>query len=184
MSIENSQDKAKNLVVKNGWDNLLIEAHLNLQHYPHWSQTHKGFEEEINIGVKNVSGIQQSLDVSYINNEVEFTKCEFGGICFMIGGSSHSGGSIGGGGGLTAYGVALFIDDIRVLALKYFYYAKEYVAPKDYSLHSVEEFHSNPKINDLLIGLHEAKKAHETKINEKKRRDKEVSYKSKFTFDE
>jgi hypothetical protein len=179
------KSKAKEIMKEKKWDNSLIEAYHNLQHYPSWSKE-VNFEEKLNIGVKNVSGIKKDIDVGYIKGEVTFVKCDFDSINFMIGGETKFSSSPDGSSWCT-HAVSLFIDEIRVLAVMYSVKEDKYdrgLLPSDCSLLSVEEFHAHKKIDVLLNGLHNA--ANELKIRNEKIRceEDEKKYSGKFSFDE
>jgi hypothetical protein len=180
MDVNELKNKAKNLMIERKWDFLLMDAYLMTKHFVAWSQR-DDFDECLNVGVKNVKGIERSIDISYLKEDAKFICGEISGVNFQLGGVTDYS-SMPDGDSFITTNIALFIDDKRVLAARYTMDRDEAYFADDYSLLSVEEFHSNDSIEPLLLALNEGKKEQERKSKERERLENEQKYKGKFSF--
>ena len=181
MDHKDAQEKARNFLIENSWDTLLVEAYIALHFYPvyindfYWQD----LEHDWNIGVINISSATREINVGKDKGEVLFTRCEFGNIKFMIGGKIEVIDM-----SMQAV-VTLFIGEKRVLEVVYDYINPDAHAPllSQYTMVTVEEFHATPKIGELLWGLHDAIEIHKKKREKIERLKIEDEQKGKFTFD-
>ncbi len=164
------QAKAKSLIKQNKWDLYLIELYLNSRHFNHWK--HRDDFDEYNFGLVNVSEV--SKNNFYGKESVQFLKATFDDINFMIGNIGDSDPT-----------VILYIDEKIVMNCRYVYHADEMCTfqPTDHKLISVEEFHSNVKINELLTRTSSAYKKKENERRQKNKEKIDKSYDGKFTFE-
>ena len=179
MDINELKTKAKNLMIENKWDDLLIDAFLTTKHFVAWSKR-DDFDECWNVGIKNVKGVQRNIDVSYINDETEFLSGELNGIHFQLGGVIQYL-SMPDGDSFVTENLSLFIDDKRVIAVQYIMKG-DGILPDDYSLFSVEEFHNHQSIEPLLSGIRVGKLEQKQKSRERERIENETKYQGKFSF--
>jgi hypothetical protein len=180
MSIEEPQDKAKRLMIERSWDSLLIDAYLTTKHFVAWS-IREDFEAELNIGVSNIKGLKRNIDISYVNNETEFLTGTVKNINFQLGGVYHYSSGIDGDAFNTA-NISLFIDDVRVLAVRYLMHGYEAYSSNEFSILSVEEFHQHPLIDSLLQSIHAGKVEQEQKQRLQAKTKENLKYAGKFTF--
>ena len=180
MDVNQIKDKAKNLMIERKWDILLMDAYLITKHFVAWSQR-DDFDECWNVGVSNVKGVTRSIDVSYIKDDAEFICGEIRGIKFQLGGVTDYSSMPDGDTFITA-NISLFIDEIRVLAVRYTMDRDEAYFAEDYSILSVEEFHRNDSIEPLLMAIKEGKKEQERKSKDRERVENEKKYDGKFSF--
>jgi hypothetical protein len=162
--------KAEKLIRENKWDLFLIELYLNSRHFNSWKQ--RDDFDQYNFGLLNISKISKEN----INGKksVEFLAATFNEVNFMIGNVGESDPT-----------VVLYIDEKLVMNCSYVYHADEMCTfqPKDHKLISVEEFHSNPKIEKLLSDTSIAYKNKEHERNQKNKKKLDESLNGKFTLD-
>jgi hypothetical protein len=164
------REKAKKLIKENKWDLYLIELYLNSRHFNSWKQ--RDDFDQYNFELLNISKLIKENICG--KESVEFLTATFNEINFMIGNVGESDPTI-----------ILYIDEKIVMHCRYVYHADEMCTfqPKDHKLFSVEEFHSNPKIEQLLSGTSNAYKKSERERNQKNKQKFDESYDGKFTFD-
>lgn len=184
MALKKLQDKAKKIFLENGWDLLLVDAYLSIEHFVAWSKR-EDFEKRYNIGVKNIRSVRKSIDIGRVSNETEFLVGDINGINFTFGGVTSSSCFSENDCPTIITSLSLFIDDKRVIAARYAR-SDEAFSAEDYSLDSVEEFHNDPRIPSLLKAFHDGKTELERKnkkIDEElKKKELDLKYSGKFTF--
>jgi hypothetical protein len=170
MSNSELRAKAEKLIKENKWDLHLIELYLNSRHFNSWKQ--RDDFDQYNFGLINICQI--SKENVFGKDSVKFLTATFNGVNFMIGNVAESDPT-----------VILYIDEKLVMHCRYVYHADEMITfqPKDHKLISVEEFHSNPKIEKLLTETSIAYKNKERERNQKNRKKLDESFDGKFTFD-
>lgn len=180
MSNIDLQKKALQFIKEKGWDSLLVSAFLEVKHYPSWA-LRDDFEEKWNIGVKNVRGETKFLKVGYGGEDVRFCVGEIAGIAFKIGGdlvfSTMPDGEL-----FVTLPLELYLDDKKVMAVRYVADSSDPILDSDFSLLSIEEFHNDDRIDTLLKEISRAKH----QLKERRRlsdlAEKESNLEGKFTF--
>jgi hypothetical protein len=174
------QKKAEKFVTEKKWDDLLIEAFIELQHYPSWSKRND-FESKLNIGVMNVGVERKQLDTEIINDYVDFCVCEFTNLKFKIGGKRKFI-SLPDGDFSIYQAVELYLDDRRVLSLLYYAKNDDPILATDFKLITVAELHNDVRIEKLLTELSKAIKTKFAKLKADAIEIHNNKLKDKFTF--
>ncbi len=174
MSYEEEKEKAKRFLTDRKWDVYLVEAYLNLRQYP-FLRGRFDFEDALNIGVTNVSGVKTRVEVGSVKGEVTATQCEFNGVRFLIAGES-SFSALPNDELLCTLGVCLFLGEQRAMAVEYRFPGAGASRASDHTLLEVEELHASARLEALLRGLHDASVAHQVRMEEKRRRSEEAKF--------
>lgn len=174
------QKKAEKFVTEKKWDDLLIEAFIELQHYPSWSKRYD-FESKLNIGVTNVGVEKKQLDTEIINDYADFCVCEFANLKFKIGGNRKFI-SMPDGDFSIYQAVELYLDDRRVLSLLYYAKNDDPILATDFKLTTVAELHNDVRIEKLLTELSKAIKTKFAKLKADAIEIHNNKLKGKFTF--
>ena len=176
------KEKARRYVKEKRWDYLLAIAYLETKYFTSWSKR-DDFEEQWNIGLTNISSEIRTLECGYKKNENnEFLVANFNDIKFKIGGFRDTT-YMPDGDAYTTLSIVLFIDEKVVLSIRYSEDADDPYRASDYSIVSIEELHSNPKINILLEGIEKTVYEKEERDKLKRKHEENNSYEGKFTFD-
>ena len=152
------QRKAENLIKDKKWDFYLIDLFLHLRHLS--------------------STIKKNVYSGYTKVSFDVIEESFKDINFQIGGFNN----------ITSedylQSVVLYIESKLVMHIQYkLENSAEWFETHKYKIVSVEEFHNDSKINELLVGCH---KSFEQKILNDKHQQRianDMRYKNKFTFD-
>jgi hypothetical protein len=152
------QKKAENLIKEKKWDFYLIDLFLRLRHLP--------------------SSNQKIVYSGYTKKYFDVHQESFKNINFEIGGFVD----------ITYDGhfqsVVLYINTKLVLHVKYqLPESAEYFESDKYKVYSVEEFHNDSVINELLIESHESFRQKRLHESNQRRIKEEMLLKNKFTFD-
>jgi hypothetical protein len=176
------KDKAFKYVNERRWDYLLVLAFLELEDYPRISKTHvDNFNEYVNIGLKEISSERKLLDCGYLKKETIFVKATYKDISFSIGGFRDPYDDTSG-----KFASSLIIDGKTALTMYYHLEIDPFVGhvPQNYSLIDVKELHTNPKIDELLLGIEALINEHTEKWKKKREQQENQQYEGKFSFDE
>jgi hypothetical protein len=176
------KEKAKTYAKEKRWDFLLVNAYLETKYFTSWSKR-DDFEEQWNIGLTNISSEMRTLECGYKKNENnEFLVANFNDIKFKIGGFRDTT-YMPDGDAYTTLSIVLLIDEKVLLSIRYSEDADDPYRASDYSIVSVEELHSNPKISKLLEGIEKAGDEKNIRDKLKRKHEENNSYEGKFTFD-
>lgn len=181
MNFEQAKKKALDRVREKGLDKLLIAAFLETNHYPSWSKNSPA--GEWNIGLANISGVEVSRKVGYFEEKGEAVVAELDGIRFQLSGSKHFTDDDGSGicGTQTA---SLHIGEACVLSGLFFFYDIDACIPEDFSLYSVEEYHENAAMEQLLRRISELIKLKRIQQKELQQKKQAEHYSGKFSFND
>jgi hypothetical protein len=150
--------QAENLIKEKKWDFYLIDLFLNLEHLP--------------------SSNQKTVYSGYTKKSFDVTQESFKDINFQIGGfvditSEH-----------YFQSVVLYINTKLVLHVKYeLRESAEWFESDKYKVYSIEEFHNDSLINELLIESHESFRQKRLQERNQQRINENMLFKNKFTFD-
>ena len=172
--------KALAYVKEKRWDYLLVHAFLETQHYHAWSKR-GDFEDEWNIGLRNISSEKKPLVCDYLKEETTFLKATYNDINFEIGGFSHSFSAPDGDYSVT-FACSLIIDGQTVLTAMYSEKDTDAYFPRDFSIFSVEELHVDMRIDDLLNGIETLITQHVNRREQRESERRDKKYEGKFTF--
>jgi hypothetical protein len=175
------REKAKNYVIEKKWDMLLCHAYLETQYFSTWVKNQENFEEEVNIGLKNISSENILLECSYVKESTDFLVASFNETYFKIGGCRNSD-VMPDGDMFSTLCINLFINEKLVLSIMYSDDTLDGYFAKDYRMISVEEMHSSPEISTLLEGIAESIEKKEKRAEQEKQQTQNQTYEGKFTF--
>lgn len=184
--------KAFKYVNERRWDYLLVLAFLELEDYPKRQIKHvDNFNKYVNIGLKEISSERKLLDCGHLKpKETTFVNATYKDISFSIGGfhdfyddpsrtlaEPFSG----------TFTSSLIIDGKTALTIDY----HVEIDPlgignraQCYSLIDVKELHTNPKIDELLLGIEALINEHDEKLKKESEQRENQRYEGKFSFDE
>jgi len=150
--------QAESLIKENKWDFYLIDLFLHLSHLP--------------------SSNQKTVYSGYTKKSFDVTQESFKDINFEIGGFVD----------ITYNGhfqsVVLYINTKLVLHVKYqLPESAEYFESDKYKVYSVEEFHNDSLINELLFESHESFRQKRLQERNQQRINEDMLLKNKFSFD-
>jgi len=169
------QAKAEEYVKQRGWDSLLIQAQLEVQHYHAWCKR-EDFDDTLNIGVENISANVRDINFGSTHKTTTFTCGFFGGVWFELGSATN----------YWEFGISkivdLYVDQKKVLSIKYWARHEDPFFDYDWYMASVEEFHLTEKIGLLLSQIYNAIPAKDQRREDKIRLEQESKLVGKFSF--
>jgi hypothetical protein len=177
------KEKAKKHVIDERWDYLLCHAFLETKNFPFWVKNRDEFEENWNIGLKNISSEQRLLQCGYVKEITEFLSAELNGIHFKIGGFQQYN-SAPDGESFVTLSISLLINERVVLSVRYTDNKMEPYRASDWDILDVEEMHSTPEIPNLLLSIEKAIDERDKLAGLRQKQIQNAAYKGKFSFED
>lgn len=174
------KEKVLNYVKDKRWDFLLVHAFLAIQHYSSWSKR-DDFEDELNLGLKNLSFSEKLLVSGRREENVNFVNAIVNNVNFSIGGLiDHT--SMPDGSSYTVLNCSLLIENKVVLTIQYSEKDYESYDASHHTMISVEELHVDSKIDCVLSNIEALIKEHKKLQNRKRLTQENEQYDGKFSF--
>ncbi|MFM0045703.1 hypothetical protein [Paraburkholderia sediminicola] len=182
MSVEEAKKRALAIVREKGLDVALITAYLETRHYPSWSQ--RDDFAKYNIGLSGISGGPMPVTVGFTRGNGRAVTAELDGNVFTLRGVWYLPMSFDSSDAATVYeGVEMLLDDDVVLACVYLARDHEACIPAQFSMVSVEAYHSSPTAEQLLAKISDLVKTHKAKQAAERQAAETEKYRGKFSFD-